>query len=171
MKKTILSVALVLALSTSAFAGNRDGRNLRCEFPCEQMVKDLNLSDKQVAELKEADKAFDEEMNAIREKRRDMQKTWREEVEAARDRRDSTLKSVLTKDQYIQYLEQRLECRDNRRPIHMRGHRNMPPRDFKRKGVLPGCCHFGPACAPACEPVCPSAPASEAQAPATPAEK
>ena len=47
MKKAIVSFALVLVLSMSSFAGNKvkNERKEKCEFPCEQMVKDLNLSD------------------------------------------------------------------------------------------------------------------------------
>ena len=43
MKKAIVSFALVLVLSMSSFAGNKEKneRREKCEFPCEQMVKDL----------------------------------------------------------------------------------------------------------------------------------
>ena len=93
MKKAIVSFALVLVLSMSSFAGNKvkNERKEKCEFPCEQMVKDLNLSEKQLSQLKEADKTFDTES-----------------MKAAKVRRDSTFKSILTKDQYIQYLEQKV---------------------------------------------------------------
>ena len=45
MKKAIVSFAFVLVLSMSSFAGNKEKneRREKCEFPCEQMVKDLNL--------------------------------------------------------------------------------------------------------------------------------
>lgn len=61
MKKAIVSFALVLVLSMSSFAGNKEKneRREKCEFPCEQMVKDLNLSEKQLSQLKEADKTFE----------------------------------------------------------------------------------------------------------------
>ena len=149
MKRTIVSVALVLALSMSAFAGNQDRKPQRekCEFPCEQMVKDLNLSDKQVKQLKEADEAFGAEMKAIREKRQEFQKSCRE----------STMKSVLSKDQYIQYLEQKVE-RLERRP-NGRFDRNVRPMDKrfdKRRHLRPGC-PFNQA---------PDAPAPDAPAPA-----
>ena len=54
MKKAIVSFALVLVLSMSSFAGNKEKneRREKCEFPCEQMVKDLNLSEKQLSQLK-----------------------------------------------------------------------------------------------------------------------
>ena len=109
MKKAIVSFALVLVLSMSSFAGNKvkNERKEKCEFPCEQMVK----------ELKEADKTFDTEVKAIREKKREFEKSNRESMKAAKVRRDSTFKSILTKDQYIQYLEQkvaRLEKRADR---------------------------------------------------------
>lgn len=127
MKRTIVSVALVLALTMSAFAGNQDKKQRRekCEFPCEQMVKELNLSEKQVSQLKEANEQFAAEMKALREKKQESQKSSRESMKAARERRDSTMKSVLTKDQYIQYLEQKIE-RLERRP-HGRLDRNARP--------------------------------------------
>lgn len=159
MKRTIVSVALVLALSMSAFAGNQDRKPQRekCEFPCEQMVKDLNLSDKQVKQLKEADEAFGAEMKAIREKRQEFQKSCRESMAAAKERRDSTMKSVLSKDQYIQYLEQKVE-RLERRP-NGRFDRNVRPMDkrFDKRRHLRLGCPFNQA---------PDAPAPDAPAPA-----
>ena len=98
MKKAIVSFALVLVLSMSSFAGNKEKneRREKCEFPCEQMVKDLNLSEKQLSQLKEADKTFDTEVKAIREKKKEFEKSNRESMKAAKVRRDSTFKSILT---------------------------------------------------------------------------
>ena len=134
MKRTIVSVALVLALTMSAFAGNQDKRPLRekCEFPCEQMVKELNLSEKQVSQVKEANEQFAAEMKALREKKQESQKSSRESMKAARERRDSTMKSVLTKDQYIQYLEQKIE-RLERRPDGRLDRNARPIRRFDGK--------------------------------------
>lgn len=134
MKRTIVSVALVLALTMSAFAGNQDKKQRRekCEFPCEQMVKELNLSEKQVSQLKEANEQFAAEMKALREKKQESQKSSRESMKAARERRDSTMKSVLTKDQYIQYLEQKIE-RLERRPDGRLDRNARPIRRFDGK--------------------------------------
>lgn len=134
MKRTIVSVALVLALTMSAFAGNQDKKQRRekCEFPCEQMVKELNLSEKQVSQLKEANEQFAAEMKALREKKQESQKSSRELMKAARERRDSTMKSVLTKDQYIQYLEQKIE-RLERRPDGRLDRNARPIRRFDGK--------------------------------------
>ena len=87
MKKAIVSFALVLVLSMSSFAGNKvkNERKEKCEFPCEQMVKDLNLSEKQLSQLKEADKTFDTEVKAIRVARlekRAARDSWRERFRA-----------------------------------------------------------------------------------------
>ncbi len=134
MKRTIVSVALVLALTMSAFAGNQDKKQRRekCEFPCEQMVKELNLSDKQVSQLKEANEKFATEMKKLREKKEAFQKSNQESMKAARERRDSTMKSVLTKDQYIQYLEQKIE-RLERRPDGRLDRNARPIRRFDGK--------------------------------------
>lgn len=134
MKRTVVSVALVLALTMSAFAGNRDKKPCRekCEFPCEQVIKDLNLSDKQVKQLKEADEVFEAKMKELREKGQEFQKKNREAMKEAKENRDSTMKSILTKDQYIQYLEQKIE-RLNRRP-NVRIDRNARPMDKRLDG-------------------------------------
>ena len=131
MKKAIVSFALVLVLSMSSFAGNKEKneRREKCEFPCEQMVKDLNLSEKQLSQLKEADKTFDTEVKAIRES-----------MKAAKVRRDSTFKSILTKDQYIQYLEQkvaRLERRADRDSWRERFRAPFMVKDMKQGRLNP----------------------------------
>ena len=119
MKRTIVSVALVLALTMSAFAGNQDKKQRRekCEFPCEQMVKELNLSEKQVSQLKEANEQFAAEMKALREKKQESQKSSRESMKAARD---------------IQYLEQKIE-RLERRPDGRLDRNARPIRRFDGK--------------------------------------
>ena len=160
MKRTVVSVALVLALTMSAFAGNQNKKQPRekCEFPCEQMVKNLNLSDKQVKQLKEVDETFDAEVKALREKSKEFQKNNRESMKAAKARRDSTLKSVLTKDQYIQYLEQKIK-RLERRPDG-RFDRNARPMNkrFDGKQMRQGRCPMSPASdAPAINPPAPDA--------------
>ena len=138
MKKAIVSFALVLVLSMSSFAGNKEKneRREKCEFPCEQMVKDLNLSEKQLSQLKEADT----EVKAIREKKREFEKSNRESMKAAKVRRDSTFKSILTKDQYIQYLEQkvaRLERRADRDSWRERFRAPFMVKDMKQGRLNP----------------------------------
>ena len=132
MKKAIVSFAFVLVLSMSSFAGNKEKneRREKCEFPCEQMVKDLNLSDK----------TFDTEVKAIREKKREFEKSNRESMKAAKVRRDSTFKSILTKDQYIQYLEQkvaRLERRADRDSWRERFRAPFMGKDMKQGRLNP----------------------------------
>lgn len=160
MKRTVVSVALVLALTMSAFAGNKDKKPCRekCEFPCEQVIKDLNLSDKQVKQLKEADEAFEAKMKALREKSQEFQKKNREAMKEAKENRDSTMKSILTKDQYIQYLEQKIK-RLERRP-DVRFDRNARPMNkrFDGKQMRQGRCPMSPASdAPAINPPAPDA--------------
>lgn len=160
MKRTVVSVALVLALTMSAFAGNKDKKPCRekCEFPCEQVIKDLNLSDKQVKQLKEADEAFEAKMKALRDKSKEFQKKNREAMKEAKENRDSTMKSILTKDQYIQYLEQKIK-RLERRP-DVRFDRNARPMNkrFDGKQMRQGRCPMSPASdAPAINPPAPDA--------------
>lgn len=164
MKRTVVSVALVLALTMSAFAGNRDKKPCRekCEFPCEQVIKDLNLSDKQVKQLKEADEAFEAKMKELREKGQEFQKKNREAMKEAKENRDSTMKSILTKDQYIQYLEKKIE-RLNRRP-NVRIDRNARPMD-KRLDGKKGRMHMRTVCPNNSEMPAPDAPAVNPPAP------
>lgn len=164
MKRTVVSVALVLALTMSAFAGNRDKKPCRekCEFPCEQVIKDLNLSDKQVKQLKEADEAFEAKMKELREKGQEFQKKNREAMKEAKENRDSTMKSILTKDQYIQYLEQKIE-RINRRP-NVRIDRNARPMD-KRLDGKKGRMHMRTVCPNNSEMPAPDAPVVNPPAP------
>ena len=164
MKRTVVSVALVLALTMSAFAGNKDKKPCRekCEFPCEQVIKDLNLSDKQVKQLKEADEAFEAKMKELREKGQEFQKKNREAMKEAKENRDSTMKSILTKDQYIQYLEQKIE-RLNRRP-NVRIDRNARPMD-KRLDGKKGRMHMRTVCPNNSEMPAPDAPAVNPPAP------
>lgn len=164
MKRTVVSVALVLALTMSAFAGNKDKKQCRekCEFPCEQMVKNLNLSDKQVKQLKEADEAFKTKMKELREKGQELQKKNREAMKEAKEGRDSTMKSILTKDQYIQYLEQKIE-RLNRRPDG-RIDRNARPIN-KRLDGKKGRMHMRTVCPNNSEMPAPDAPAVNPPAP------
>lgn len=170
MKRTVVSVALVLALTMSAFAGNKDKKPCRekCEFPCEQVIKDLNLSDKQVKQLKEADEAFEAKMKELREKSQEFQKKNREAMKEAKENRDSTMKSILTKDQYIQYLEQKIE-RLNRRP-NVRIDRNARPMD-KRLDGKKGRMHMRTVCPNNSEMPAPDAPAVNPPAPDDAASK
>lgn len=170
MKRTVVSVALVLALTMSAFAGNQNKKQPRekCEFPCEQMVKNLNLSDKQVKQLKEADEAFEAKMKELREKGQEFQKKNREAMKEAKENRDSTMKSILTKDQYIQYLEQKIE-RLNRRP-NVRIDRNARPMD-KRLDGKKGRMHMRTVCPNNSEMPAPDAPAVNPPAPDDAASK
>ena len=120
-------------------------------------MKDLNLSDKQVSKLKKADEDFDAEVKALREKRQEAQKSFKESMKAAKERRDSTMKSILTKDQYIQYLEQKLERLEKRPMQHNMQRRDMQPMNKRFSGKR----HM--------KPGCPLNPAPEAPAPDAPA--
>ena len=83
MKKAIVSFALVLVLSMSSFAGNKEKneRREKCEFPCEQMVKDLNLSEKQLSQFKDQYIQYLEQKVARLERRADRD-SWRERFRA-----------------------------------------------------------------------------------------
>ncbi len=113
MKRVMISMGLVVALSMSAFAQGSDKKEM-CEFPCEQMAKELNLSDAQVAKLKAANETFAQEAKAVREKQQQAMQANKEAMQAAEARRNATLKATLTQEQYIKYLEGKVQHMEHR---------------------------------------------------------
>mgnify|MGYP000016480438 CR=1 FL=1 len=84
--------------------------------------------------------AGNKEKNERREKKREFEKSNRESMKAAKVRRDSTFKSILTKDQYIQYLEQkvaRLERRADRDSWRERFRAPFMVKDMKQGRLNP----------------------------------
>ncbi len=123
MKRVMISMGLVVALSMSAFAQGSDKKEM-CEFPCEQMAKELNLSDAQVAKLKAANETFAQEAKAVREKQQQAMQAGKEAMQAAEARRNATLKATLTQEQYIKYLEGKVQHMEHRPGKDMMGDRS-----------------------------------------------
>ncbi len=131
MKRVMISMGLAVALTMSAFAQDcdRKGGKEKCEFPGEQMVKELNLSNEQAAKLKAADEAFSQEAKAVREKQQQAMDVCKEEMNTAQERRQAALKSTLTQEQYIKYLEMKLQRMERHPGKDMKG-----MKEFHRKG-------------------------------------
>ncbi len=109
MKRNVfLSALVVIAVAfTTAFAQNTGTSKQKRDrsFPSEKLIKELNLSDKQVAEMKAADESFRTEMKSIRESDSAYMKQSREKKINAREKRQEATKNIMSKDQYIKYLE------------------------------------------------------------------
>ncbi len=131
MKKMMISAALVLALSMGAYAEGKDKKERR-ECPVEQMTKTLNLSEAQAAKLKAANQTFEQEMKTLKEKKSDVRDDERKAMKAAKIRRDSTLKATLTTEQYIQFLEMKIEKLEKRAKHFDRGNAPRMDRDQQR---------------------------------------
>ncbi len=113
MKRVMISMGVIMALTMSAFAQDGDKKEM-CDFSCEQMVKELNLTDAQVAKLKAANEAFAQEAKAVFEKQQQAMQAGKEAMQAAEVRRNAALKSTLTQEQYIKYLEGKVQRMEHR---------------------------------------------------------
>lgn len=77
----------------------------------EKLAKDLGLNDEQTAKLKEIDAAYATDMDALRSST-DREKT-QEGARLAREKRESSLKEVLTPEQFQKMESMRAENRNN----------------------------------------------------------
>ena len=115
-KLFISAICLFIGISTFAQDVKKDkrGMNQPPVFPSEQMIKDLNLSQKQVEQMKsfmEEQKVQNEkirkEAQANRQKSQETMKAHREAAEKRRDANLARIKSILTPEQYTKFLEMR----------------------------------------------------------------
>lgn len=121
MKLKFIATAfcMVMGLSLSAqTTQNTSPEKAPKQYPSEKMVKELNLTPKQITELKN----LQEEQQADREKFRQEQQALTKEMKkdsaerkAAMDKRrnehQAKLKTILTPEQYTKYLEMQLNQR------------------------------------------------------------
>lgn len=121
MKLKFIASALCLVMGLSLFAQTpKDESKDKTpkQYPSEKMIKDLNLTPKQVTEMK----AFFETQQAEREKFRQEQRNMTQQqkadtaarkatVEKRREENRAKLKSILTPEQYTKYLEMRVDQR------------------------------------------------------------
>lgn len=119
-----LFVAALLAVGISAFAQEKEGRGPgrglssqeKVELQVKKMTKDLNLNEKQTAEVRdlvtkqvEKREAKRAEMKADREKDRAEMKANMEKEQAAVS---ESMKKILTAEQYSQWEKQRDERKE-----------------------------------------------------------
>ncbi|MEG1585852.1 MAG: Spy/CpxP family protein refolding chaperone [Bacteroidales bacterium] len=113
------ALCLIMGLSLSAQTNTKEVKAPK-QYPSERMVKELNLTPKQVNEMK----AFYEQQKVEREKFRQEQRSLTDQqkadtaarktaVEKRRSENRAKLKSILTPDQYTKYLEFQLDQKQN----------------------------------------------------------
>jgi hypothetical protein len=108
--KLLMPLAIMLmGVSLSVQASGPDKEKKERVFPSEQMIKELNLSEKQIADLKKADGEFKSKMQSLRDKNKAERKEMKESMKQMKDDRRDILKKNLTKDQYITYLEKQVD--------------------------------------------------------------
>ena len=112
---TILTLSMILTgLSGIGFA-QRMNPEARADKEVEHIEAAVSgLSDEQKSKLKEASIKQQESMAEIWQEHREARKASREKMLELRDERRENLKEILTKDQYIQYLEKSLDNRMQR---------------------------------------------------------
>lgn len=145
--KTKIFMALTFALMSvcSLQAQNQEKKEKKERvFPNEQMIKELNLTDKQVAKLKEGETELKAQMKALREKNELSKKEMKESMIKMKDARKDLLRKSMTTEQYITFLELKVErlekmnFKKGQKQFGRRGHRPQgPQRQFAPEGQGP----------------------------------
>jgi len=124
--KLFMTLAIVLmSVCTSLQAGQPDKDKKDRIFPNEKMIKELNLSDKQIENLQKADNELKAKMESFRDQKNAFKKEMKGEMKKMKDDRREMLKSNLSKDQYIAYLELQV---DRLQKMNFRNKRPHGPR-------------------------------------------
>ncbi|SES62667.1 hypothetical protein [Prevotella sp. kh1p2] len=133
MKKMLLAMVAVLAMSTSAFAQEKQCKE-QCGKCCDttqvkqdrtdRMVKRYNLTDKQAAKLRKLNEEYADKlpMGRFRGERKDF-KLSREEVQKNRAAYEKELKDILGDDVYAKLQQDRKQRRQgfHHRPQRLPG--------------------------------------------------
>jgi Spy/CpxP family protein refolding chaperone len=108
MKKIFVACCLLMfAFMVSAQQGGqrRQMTPEQLEQRYEQMKKDLNLTDKQLGEIKKIEANFRTKMQEVREKAGGDREKMREEMTKLRNEQNAKVKPLLKEDQYTKYVE------------------------------------------------------------------
>ncbi len=104
--KTKLFMTLVLVLMGMCSLQAQPGQGRRGpEFPSEQMIKELKLTDEQVANIKKENAELRAQMRASRENKEYSREDMKAMMDKMRAARDEMMKKNLTADQYKAYVE------------------------------------------------------------------
>nr|WP_320038995.1 hypothetical protein [uncultured Bacteroides sp.] len=107
--KTKLFITLAIVLISVCSSLQAQEVKKERVFPNEKMIKELNLTDKQVAKLKEGEADLKSQMKALREKEMQSKKEMKESMKKLKDTRKEMIRNSMTKDQYISYLEMQID--------------------------------------------------------------
>ena len=112
MKRLFIAATVVAMtmMSASSFAATNDSNQKKQrDYPSEEMIKELNLTDQQVSDLKAGEATLRDQMKQMREEEKqenkDAKKEQREKVDKIKQARLTLMKKVLNNDQYIKFLE------------------------------------------------------------------
>lgn len=106
MKTKLFMVLVIVLMSVCSSLQAQPGRERKApEFPGKQMIKELKLTDEQVANLKKGNSELRTQMEASREKKDLSRAEMKETMEKMRAARNEMVKKNLTPEQYEKYLE------------------------------------------------------------------
>lgn len=136
-----LCMVMGLSLSAQTTKDNSKEKTPK-QYPSEKMIQDLNLTPKQVTEMK----SFFEQQQAEREKFRQEQRTQSQNQKISKEERKTAMekrrnenrakiKTILTPDQYTKYLEMQV---DKKSKMDKNG-KEGPRHDRKGKGCKNQC--------------------------------
>ncbi|MBP1594516.1 MAG: hypothetical protein H6Q12_1534, partial [Bacteroidetes bacterium] len=106
--KTKLFMALAIVLMSVCSSLQAQEVKKERAFPNEKMIKELNLTDKQVAKLKEGDADLKSQMKALRDKEKQSKIELKDSMKKLKDARKDMIKKSMTTEQYISYLEMQI---------------------------------------------------------------
>ncbi len=122
MKKMIIMAALVIAAAGSAFAQRPDMKKMdpkeRAEKMSQRLKSDLSLDEDQYAQVLALNTANAEKLEEKKEAKKEEMKENREAMKLEREEYNANLKEILTKDQYIKFLEMRNDRKGEGRRKH-----------------------------------------------------
>ena len=104
----VVSFLLMFAFMVSAQQGGGQRGQMtpeRLAQRYEQLKKDLNLTDKQLDDIKKIEADYRTKMTAAREKAGDDREKMREEMTKLRNEQNAKVKPLLKEDQYAKYVE------------------------------------------------------------------
>jgi len=119
--KLFILLAIVLMGVCSSLQAQPGGGRKAPEFPSKEMIKELKLTDDQIANLKKGDAELRTQMKATWEKKDVSREEMKEAMKKMRTARNEMVKKNLTPEQYNSYLE--LEKKNAKN-----GHRPQGPR-------------------------------------------
>jgi Spy/CpxP family protein refolding chaperone len=106
MRTKLFMILAIVLMGLSSTLQAQPGRGRKApEFPSKQMIKELKLTDDQVANLKKGDTELRTQMQATWEKKDVSREEMREAMGKMIEARNEIVKKNLTPEQYTKYVE------------------------------------------------------------------